>query len=568
MALYDLPVDILLDIFGLLSVCDIIHVRQTCKSLEAVTRQRTVWHEALSRHAARSCLPIPMLVEHNASDSSATQLERQTIRAIRFWRNWLSHRPAAYRHTAIRPARPAARNRTLRNLGVMFLPHVPDHVLTLTLYDDTVQDRRFSFELWDFRPAQYGAEPRCVDILQIEALLAYAMNVVSGSTVALAITRRDPITQQCITEAYGIDSLHSDCNPHFKLLTGFPGYRNTIGLHGAYLVATDAEQDVRIINVEEGRLEYTLKAPLMLNDPTLRFAERQCMDAVVLDNFVISFCKQYIFLYHVPPTATSHTSQEPADIVQEASNIDAIATYKWRWRIDSLIARPRRAPPTLNLHRKRTHNTTSAPPLIDILIRFDTWFPWPVNILHHFALAPNPAYTPAAFTPSDLSTYPYLLSDTDGPFMVHSIPSPLRIFTPSDMALGTYGTAVWLDAAADATTPAQAGDRGQRVAGRVLTRTPVPLPAARTRPGEGPQDDHVSPGLGDPAALNAGATAETVELATGAIPAGRGSTVVSVFDVQETEERWNRVAVDEESGRVAVGHVDGTVSIYTYVPAW
>ncbi|KAI0675559.1 hypothetical protein C8Q78DRAFT_1005131 [Trametes maxima] len=551
MALHDLPEDILLDIFRHLNVCDIIHIRQTCKGLEAVTRERAVWHEALSRHAARSHLPIPGLEDYGTSELSATQMERQTRRAMRFWRNWLSSRPEAYQHITIRPARPVARNRTPRNLGVMFLPDVPDHVLTLTLYDDTAQDRRFSFELWDIRPAMSGAEATCVDTLQIEALLAYAINATYGCVANIAITRRDPATQQCVTEAYSIEAPRPSGTPHFRLLKGFPGYRNTIGLHGSRLVATDAEQDVRIINVEEGHLDYTLKAPLMLNDPTLRFALLQAV---------------YIPLSH-PPTSTPHPNQEPLDTMQDARNVDAIATYKWRWRIDSLIAKPRRAPPPLNPRRDRTP-ATFTPPLIDILIRFDTWFPWPVNILHHFALAPNPAYTPSAFAPSDPSTFPYLLSDTDGPFMVHSIPSPLRIFTPSDMVLGAYGTAIWLDAAADATTPAQAGDRGQRVAGRVLTRTPVPLPPSRTRPGEGPQDDHVSPGLGDPAALNAGAQAETTELAAGAIPAGRGGTLVSVFDVQEAEEKWNRVAVDEESGRVAVGHVDGTVSVYTYVPTW
>ncbi|OJT03292.1 hypothetical protein TRAPUB_6070 [Trametes pubescens] len=283
--------------------------------------------------------------------------------------------------------------------------------------------------------------------------------------------------------------------------------------------------------------------------------ERQCMDAVIVNDFLLSFCKQYIYLYRLPPPRPHDTSNDPQDTPQ----LDAIASYKWRWRIDTLVAQPRLSPSSL-AHRTGT-------PLIDILIRFDTWFPWPVNILHHFVLAPNPAYHPAA----DPTALPYLLGAQDGPFMVHALPSPLRIFTPSDVALGAHGTALWIDAATDGGAAAQAGDHGQRVAGKVLTRAPLPGLRARVRPG----DDAVSPGLAaevegegeeiQETGIGAGAGADGVREAPG--PTMRGGTAVSVFQAHEGEARWNRVAVDEEGGRVAVGHVDGTVTVMSYVPS-
>ena len=48
--------------------------------------------------------------------------------------------------------------------------------------------------------------------------------------------------------------------------------------------------------------------------------------------------------------------------------------------------------------------------------------------------------------------------------------------------------------------------------------------------------------------------------------AGEAGREVSVLHVQETHELWSRLAVNEEEGQVAVGHVDGKVSVYYYAP--
>ncbi|CDO68844.1 hypothetical protein BN946_scf184805.g53 [Trametes cinnabarina] len=363
--------------------------------------------------------------------------------------------------------------------------------------------------------------------------------------------------------AYSLDSQRPQGDYAFQLLRQFDGFRHTIGLHGSRLIATDAEQHLRIIDIDTGRLEYTLKAPLMLNDPTLHSAERQSLDAVIVDNFVLSFCKQYIFLYHAPVSLPPQDTPgiEASDSTFESPELDAVAMYKWRWRIDTLIAAPRRSPRDLTMLSATATNMNAPPsgaPIIDVLTRFDTWFPWPVNILHHFVLAPNPAYHADTVDLANSETFPYLLSDTGGPFMVHSIPSPVRIFTPSDVVLGRYGTALWIDASTDVNTPSQAGDRGQRIAGKLLTQ--MPLPTERLRLGERPQDDNVSPGPVEPATLPSSGDP------SGMADAAEHGPAVSVFHIQESDEKWNRVAVDEEGGRIALGNVNGTVSVYTYVP--
>lgn len=239
---------------------------------------------------------------------------------------------------------------------------------------------------------------------------------------------------------------------------------------------------------------------------------------------------------------------DTAAAVSPVSQLDPIAQYKWRWRIDTIVVQPRRSSSTNNL------------PPIDLAIRFDTWYPWPVNILHHFVLPSNQAYSPTTFSPTDPSTFPYLTSPADAPFMAQAIPSPLRLFTPSDVVFGAYGTILWIDASTDPTTPSQAGDHGQRIAMKVLMRgSPATLPDNPRRTATGAVDDQTgNPGyviqIMDAVALD--------EASADASPQAE----MSVLHVQDKEEVWNRVSVNEEEGQVAVGYVDGRVSVYTYAP--
>ncbi|KAI9062723.1 hypothetical protein FKP32DRAFT_1652695 [Trametes sanguinea] len=547
MFLTDLPEDIILDLCGHLNAHDIISLRQTCKALDLATRERTVWRLALSRHIQRSHLPVPNAHRYEVSRLSTEELERLTLQSLRYWSNWLSPQPHSHGHFNIRPCRLRFLNhhRSTRNLAVAFIPGIPDHLLTLTLYGDSTLPERYSFELWNIAD---NSQAIYMDTVAVAGLLGYAINLDAESSVTMTVTRRaegqhhQGVGLRCVTAAYKLEVPRAQGSSCFRMLRQFDGFRNTIKLHGTRLVVTDAEQHVRIMDVDSGRLQCTLMAPMMLNDPTLRSAERQALDVILVDDFVLSFCKQYIFLYYIPLSA--RRVPDDSDSFFEPPELEAVATYKWQWRIDTLIAASRRSPQDLTMTSvpgSRSNSTSSTAPIIDVLTRFDTWFPWPVNILHHFVLTPNPAYRADMVDLTNPATFPYLLSSTEGPFMVHSIPSPVRIFTPSDVVLGQYGTALWIDASTDINTPSQAGDHGQRIAGKLLTQTP--LPKVRLRPGEGPQDDQPS----------------------GSVDAAEQGPAVSVFHVQESDEKWNRVAVDEETGRIALGQVDGTVSVYSYV---
>jgi len=183
-----------------------------------------------------------------------------------------------------------------------------------------------------------------------------------------------------------------------------------------------------------------------------------------------------------------------------------LAQHRFTWRAD-----------TVNMSEQvRWHATRSRRPCpINLFIRFGSIYPWPVNILHHFVLTPNPAYVLGRET--SLYNLPYLSEPTP----VQTIGSPVRLFGPSAVALGKYGTALWLDShTEDWLGPS---DRGQRLAGKLVAVVEEPS----------------------------------------SVCLQESSNASMVFRVRE-DDMWNKIAMDEESGRIAVGYVDGSITLLEY----
>lgn len=156
-------------------------------------------------------------------------------------------------------------------------------------------------------------------------------------------------------------------------------------------------------------------------------------------------------------------------------------------------------------------------------------------------MRPNPEYTGRS------NQLPYLYHG-GRPFMETSITSNMRLFTPSDMTIGEYGTAVWIDAQSDLNTTSQAGDLGQRLAGQILeSRT--------NHSAYGSQEDSRA-GL-------RGVLMLTSETERKALPQ-YGSVAQPTFGIWGTFSEWAKVAVEEKEGRIALGSVEGRVHIMDY----
>lgn len=105
----------------------------------------------------------------------------------------------------------------------------------------------------------------------------------------------------------------------------------------------------------------------------------------------------------------------------------------------------------------------------------------------------------------------------------------MRLHATSDLAIGPYGTAVWIDSHTE--DYFFHADRGQRLAGKF---TPSRYFGAE-------EDEEVE--LSD-------------QIATAA--------ATSVYSYHE-EDSWVKIALDEEEGRIFLGRDDGLITILEYV---
>lgn len=119
---------------------------------------------------------------------------------------------------------------------------------------------------------------------------------------------------------------------------------------------------------------------------------------------------------------------------------------------------------------------------------------------------------------------------------MQSLSSPVRLFSLSDVTLGPYGTALFLDSDQDESQ----NDVGQRLAGQMLTRVPASSSV---------HTDSDSPA--------ANTNTELLEEPVSGFPS-------MVFGVRG-QDTWTHVAMDEQAGRIAVGCVDGGVELFEYV---
>lgn len=263
------------------------------------------------------------------------------------------------------------------------------------------------------------------------------------------------------------------------------------------------------------------------SQPSIIIQEFRLLGAIAWDRFFLVFRQHWIHLYDIPAS--------PPSLGEEPPQIRPVAAYKWSWRIDSLQVAIYDSFPVRHARFTSQPVPANHPPMMNILLRYDSWYPWPVNMLHHYTLRPNPTYT------GSVNDLPYLYSEQCKPIMETSIVSNMRLFTPSDMTIGEYGTALWIDAQSEPDSP-QAGDLGQRLAGQTLSLNPS-------------QEDRTA---NLPGSLLLSSELE------GKLDASNTFAAQPIFQIWDTHSEWAKVAVEEKEGRIALGSVEGRIHVMDY----
>ncbi|KAG2364656.1 hypothetical protein BDR07DRAFT_1354764 [Suillus spraguei] len=473
-----IPLDILFDVVQYLPIQSILALRQTSKSFYAITRLRSLWALLLRTLVQEQNIPIPHFNGKSLDFLSALELEQLTCYALALRSNWTNPDPDAKREVDFyKPIEPDSR--------IIFMEFLPGRgnrwLISVTM---TAQPRKYVIQCWDVAMLQ----PVCIaELTHMEG--PYGGVIINDDPSSPAII----VMQSALTEILTIDFEEEDPESAFIPLSTIDGIREIHLLSGNTLItrcpADGGEVSIWDINDQPCEKIQLVNPSLLQND--------RCQAMHLRDDYMVIVRQQTVEFYStIPRPNIVSTLGAPISY--------PLAQHSFPWRTETVNMSEQ-----VSWHAARSHR----PSPINLVIRFGSIYPWPVNMLHHFVLTPNPAYVSGRET--SLHNLPYSAQPTS----VQTIGSPVRLFAPSSVALGRYGTALWLDNHTE--DWAGPGDCGQRLAGQVLTAT-----------GESSTsqcDSHAS----------------------------------MVFRVQDND-LWNKIAIDEESGRIAVGYVNGSITLFEY----
>jgi hypothetical protein len=251
---------------------------------------------------------------------------------------------------------------------------------------------------------------------------------------------------------------------------------------------------------------------------------RTCMTVHLSTSCIVEFRQRTIAVYPRPDAPSS-----PSPLPLDANQVPILApraTHRFQWRLYDVVV------------RERLHGPGG--PALHLLLRFDSYLPWPVNMLHHMVLLPARS-APASYFPAPTPAGDEEWTYSPVPATRGAWPSHIALFARADMAFGRAGLAVWLDSDADGP--------GQRVAARRLYAS-----GSADTPGE-EATPHAPPG--------------SVPLATPAAEhpteaPGEGALCVLAERGGDGGDDWVRVALCEEEGVVALLAVNGSIRVRMY----
>ncbi|KAJ7221949.1 hypothetical protein C8J57DRAFT_1536514 [Mycena rebaudengoi] len=363
-------------------------------------------------------------------------------------------------------------------VSLTFLP-ARDHcwLVSLTLTSGTGQ-RSYTLQCWDVS----NTPATCVARRVLPVFRGFRINTDPTHVGILALRTSLGI------EILGINFSASDPDTAFTTLSVLEDVSE--GLHAfsaSTLLTKFGEHRLNLRTIENPEFTVELQNPQYT-------VPKECLDARISCSYAVVVRTVTLELYAL---SSFRAASGPRII-------EPFASHVWQWRVDSIAMAYQPSWPTAS---------RGLEPSLNILVRYASLFPWPVNALHHYVLPSNESYV--VTNDIDTNNSPYLSE----PVLIRTIASPIRLFARSDMVLGSYGTALWIDShTEDYFAHAM---EGQRLAGTLLSSIEVPDQAA-------------------------------------------AATDNMVFNVRE-KDGWVRIAIEEQEGRIAVGTSKAEITISEYV---
>ncbi|KAG1835750.1 hypothetical protein EV424DRAFT_1308361 [Suillus variegatus] len=482
-----IPLDILFDIFQHLPIQSVLALRQTSKSFYAITRLRSLWALLLRTLVQEQNIPIPYFDGKSLESLSALELERLTCRALALRSNWTNPNPNVKREIDFEEP-------SEKDLYIFFMEFLPG------------KRNRWFISVATRVVGQFRLQRviQCWDLAVLQPVCIAKLTYMEGSYDRVVIND-DPSSpamiaiQSSLTEILTIDFEEKNPESAFVPLSTIDGLREIHLLSGSTLVTRRPEHDgeVSIWDISDQPYEKIQLVSPSLSPVSLLFPCNPARPMHLCDDYIVIIRCQIVELYSTIP--------RPNNVATPGVSISyPLAQHSFQRPLQSVYVSGQ-----VNWHAARSRR----PSPINIAVRYRSTDLWPANALHLFVLTPNPAYIPGRET--SLYNLPYAGA-------AHSSADD-RLTSTSDIALGRYGTVIWLDNYyEDWAYAREPSEFDQRLAGQILTAT------------------------------------------GGFSTSQHGSHDSMIFRVRDRND-WSVVAIDEGSGRIVVGDVDGTITLFEYL---
>ncbi|KIK95272.1 hypothetical protein PAXRUDRAFT_827185 [Paxillus rubicundulus Ve08.2h10] len=392
--------DILIYIFAALSIPDILTLRQVSRRLSLLSRQYSVWHNACKSEILHDDIPFPRTP---LTSLTAKDLERQTLRAYKLGANWRSPNTKLYHVTEV-----ATKSETIEE--IKFLTHREQNwIVTI------------SRGIWS------DLYLRDCDTLQVVAKwspgkalfngMVLNTNHDSDAAIAIAVQRNGVMSVEILSLSHHDQTSGVEIQSVAILDT----CHKPIALRGDLVALCDHDSETLILDWKT-REQCLLKSPETWKDKALHVIFAQGSIFVVRARSTCVFTE---------PMMVSQGNDLPITLPY------AFASFGWVDGV-ALALRP----------STEFHTTSPFQASLSMLVRTKGDDPWRLEDQFKF-LTYNATQNSRSHSTSHHDT-PAIDNDTGTfPFTaISSLCSPHQgSLRCSDMVLGSYGTAVWVQPA-------------------------------------------------------------------------------------------------------------------------
>ncbi|KAI0651022.1 hypothetical protein C8Q79DRAFT_996609 [Trametes meyenii] len=561
MSLLRLDDDTLLHVLGFLPVPSILFLRQACKRLQVISKQRIVWQQVCLDQVLHKGYPFG---HRDSIAADAAVLEKLILHALRLGSFWVSHSPEPRRSLEFQAS---------TGTGVSHIRILPGYS---GRYVATVYKGIWSMiSCWDIGDLSAASRPikphKVADWCPKSTIFSgFVINSDPDSEAALATAIQTGSGHRSI-EILGITNREGG-SPAFGSICNIATSFRPIALKGDLIAFSDDAYETVIMNWRQNTFALLKGSQQPMDE---HFQYNRCLQVVFAYNSILVVRARSVELFPEPelrPAEGSYATYEPL----------GFHTFGW---IDGVSVNAQRDP--LGLTDPGNGALANAP--LSILLRTESDDPWAsdVHTLEQFLLHPNPAFTkksaqcktfegdpdasPRDSSPS-LPIAPYLFPPVRAE---HTSPAVRGFLRCTDIILGPRGTALWIQPRAARTAHLTGLDVHSSA-----TQVPDAFNPDHIHPDDAPLSPHTltlpsqhisgTAHIGPGVAADRSRTAECVCAAVFAGPLQRRhpglQPHVRRLWVQPRDNcNWTAFDYDEERGRVALGSSDGTVTVLDFV---